>query len=195
MPDHTNGSGGVPERDTATPVDVNLGPLLTRQEVLARTTLSASQVDVMLREGIFPKFVRPGGPGTRRLALPEALLDGWFESIIELRDSKRRLGDPVTLPKWTPRLPSGDLPPGLRVLRLPDVERSVTYSRNRIYSLMGAGRFPWPIPISVRCRGWLLCEVEDWKRRGQREIYGEPIRWRAGTRLRDAERGDRPDDR
>lgn len=182
--DTTNGSGGPELHDKLTG-DVDLGPLLLREEVLARTTLSESQVDLMRTEGVFPEFF---SIGARRLVMPERVLDGWFETMVELRDGMRNLTDPVTLPKWSLRLPSGEFPSGLRVVRRPEAEQRVKYRRTHFYRLMHVDVLPKPIPLSVRCRGWLVCELDKCVAEKARKEYGDPVLWTGGTSLSEAER-------
>ena len=182
--DTKNGSGG-PELYNKLTGDIGLGPLLVRQEVLDRTTLSASQIDLMRMEAVFPPFF---SVGARRLVMPERVLDAWFESMAELRDGMRNLTDPVTLPTWTPRLPSGEYPSGLRVLRRREVERRVRYGRSHVYRLVGAKVLPTPIPLSVRCRGWLSFELDRCVAETALVACGDPVYWRGGTSLSDAER-------
>ena len=182
--DTTNGSGG-PELYKTLTGDIDLGPLLVRREVLDRTTLSESQIDLMRTEGVFPQFF---ALGARKLVMPERVLDGWFESMAELRDGMRNLTDPVTLPEWTLRLPSGEYPSGLRVLRRQEVERRVRYSTTHLYRLVGAEVLPRPIPLSVRCRGWLVFELDRCVAETALVACGEPVLWRGGTSLSEAER-------
>ena len=184
-------SSGVSERNASPVSKLDLGPLLTRKEVAARTTLSDAQIDLMVERGEFPPFCRPGGPGSRKLFMPEKVLNAWLESRVEVRNSMRTLLDPVHPTRWSFRLPSGELPAGLRVLRLPEVLRRVRYGKSEIYRRMANRTFPWPVPLSERCRGWLAHEVDEWISRCQSGVYGGPIVWKGGTSLRDAERGGR----
>lgn len=165
--------------------DVDLGRFLTAQEVRERTTLSTSQIRVMQEEGTFPPYVRPWG---RKHFMPERVLDGWFESIIELRDGMRTLLDSVRLPEWTLRLPSGDYPSGLRALRRPQVLARLRIQTSHLYRWVGPRREYWPVPLSERCRGWMVHELDEW-----RDAVAGTVYWQGGTSLGDAERRDRPE--
>lgn len=49
-----------------------------------------------------------------------------------------------------------------RLLRLPDVIRTCALSRSSIYSLIAAGRFPRPVPLTATARAWRSDELEQW---------------------------------
>ena len=180
---------GVPER-SATPSKLDLGPLLDRKEVEDRTTLSGSQLDLMVARVEFPPFCRPGGAGSRKLFMPEKVLDAWFEWRVEVRNSMRTLLDPMQPTGWSHRLPTGALPAGLRVLRLPEVVRRVGYRKSEIYRRVASGTLPRPVPLCERCRGWLAHEIDEWIERSLAGAYGRSVLWKGGTSLRDAERED-----
>lgn len=50
----------------------------------------------------------------------------------------------------------------VRILRLPAVIDRVGFSKSTIYREMDAGRFPKPIPIGVRCVGWVEHEIDEY---------------------------------
>lgn len=49
-----------------------------------------------------------------------------------------------------------------RVLRLPEVLNTVGIGRSTLYALIREGRFPAPIHLSARCRGWKRSHVLAW---------------------------------
>jgi prophage regulatory protein len=51
-----------------------------------------------------------------------------------------------------------------RILRRPEVERTVGLSRSAIYAAMDRGTFPKPIRIGQRAVGWPLSRIEGWLR-------------------------------
>jgi prophage regulatory protein len=50
----------------------------------------------------------------------------------------------------------------MRVLRLPDVQAKTGLKTSEIYDRMAEGRFPRPIPLGVRAKGWVESEVDKW---------------------------------
>jgi prophage regulatory protein len=46
-----------------------------------------------------------------------------------------------------------------RFLRLPEVKAATGKSRSTLYNGIAAGRFPPPIHLGVRMRGWLESEI------------------------------------
>lgn len=50
------------------------------------------------------------------------------------------------------------------LLRIPDVERQTGLKKSAIYNLISLGNFPPPIKLSSRASGWLLSEINLWKR-------------------------------
>lgn len=50
----------------------------------------------------------------------------------------------------------------LHLVRLPEVKAICGLSRSSIYLLIRNGRFPPPVAISGRARGWIRYEVEGW---------------------------------
>ena len=53
-------------------------------------------------------------------------------------------------------------PASLCLVRLPEVKAICGLSRSSIYMLIRDGRFPPPVAISGRARGWVRHEVEVW---------------------------------
>jgi prophage regulatory protein len=50
------------------------------------------------------------------------------------------------------------------ILRLPQLKTKVGLSRSSIYAAIALGRFPPPIHLGPRSRGWLESDVEAWVR-------------------------------
>ena len=50
----------------------------------------------------------------------------------------------------------------LNILRRKQVQLKTGLTRSTLYLLIAQGSFPKPIALSVRARGWLESEVEDW---------------------------------
>jgi prophage regulatory protein len=51
---------------------------------------------------------------------------------------------------------------GDRLLRLPEVARTVGVSRATIYRYVDSGRLPRPVKISTRCIAWRASEITAW---------------------------------
>ena len=49
-----------------------------------------------------------------------------------------------------------------RILRMAEVEARTCLSKSTIYALIGKGRFPKSVPLSVRARGFLEHEIDAW---------------------------------
>lgn len=49
----------------------------------------------------------------------------------------------------------------VRLLRLPEVLRSVGLSRSEWYRLISIGDAPAPVPLGERCRAWVSTEVQQ----------------------------------
>jgi prophage regulatory protein len=49
-----------------------------------------------------------------------------------------------------------------RIMRRPEVEKTVGLSRSAIYAAMDRGDFPRPIHIGRRAVGWKSVDVEGW---------------------------------
>ncbi|GAB3288820.1 helix-turn-helix transcriptional regulator [Parahaliea aestuarii] len=52
--------------------------------------------------------------------------------------------------------------PSKALIRLPQVQAIVPYSRSTIYSLIAAGDFPAPVKLGPRASAWVKSEVEAW---------------------------------
>jgi prophage regulatory protein len=65
-----------------------------------------------------------------------------------------------------------------RLLRLPEVIRTVGLSRATIYRYVSTGGFPPPIPFGPRISLWSERRIQDWiaERKGEArsELAGEP---------------------
>lgn len=135
-------------------------------DVAARTTLSESQINKMRKAKLLPQSTRIG---VRACMWPDYRIDAWLFSCMQLRSSMRTLSDPVELPIWTPELEYEMIP--LAPYGIEMVRRSVVLNRARVkksflYDELIPNRgFPWPVPISVGVRAWVLFEVEEWLRR------------------------------
>jgi len=51
-----------------------------------------------------------------------------------------------------------------RILRIADVEQSVGLKKSTIYALVQKKEFPSPIKLGSRSSGFLLSEINQWKR-------------------------------
>ena len=49
-----------------------------------------------------------------------------------------------------------------RLLRWPELQRKIGYSRSNIYYLIDQGHFPPPIKLGGRAVGWLESEINAW---------------------------------
>lgn len=50
------------------------------------------------------------------------------------------------------------------VLRIKDVIHQTGLSKSTVYSLVKEGKFPAPIRLTEYASGWLLSEINQWKR-------------------------------
>jgi prophage regulatory protein len=58
-----------------------------------------------------------------------------------------------------------DAPTTKRLIRLPEVRRTVALSRSEIYRLVALKRFPPPIPLTGgRAVAWDVDEIQEWVR-------------------------------
>ncbi len=48
------------------------------------------------------------------------------------------------------------------LIRLPQVQEIIPYSRSTIYSLIAAGDFPAPVKLGPRASAWVKSEIEAW---------------------------------
>jgi prophage regulatory protein len=51
-----------------------------------------------------------------------------------------------------------------RILRLPEVLHTTGYSRSSLYRAIRARRFPPPVGVGDRARGWRDSEIQAWIR-------------------------------
>ncbi len=49
-----------------------------------------------------------------------------------------------------------------RIMRRPEVEKTVGLSRSAIYAAMDRGDFPRPIRLGIRAVGWRSNDLEQW---------------------------------
>ena len=49
-----------------------------------------------------------------------------------------------------------------QLLRMRDLTSLLGIARSTIYGLIAAGRFPAPLRLTGRARGWRLTEIEKW---------------------------------
>jgi prophage regulatory protein len=49
-----------------------------------------------------------------------------------------------------------------RIVRLAEVLRLTGLSTSTLWREIAAGRFPSPVPISKRGKGWLASDLRDW---------------------------------
>jgi prophage regulatory protein len=49
-----------------------------------------------------------------------------------------------------------------RLLRLPEVARTIGVSRATIYRYVDSGRLPRPVKVSTRCIAWRASEITTW---------------------------------
>ena len=50
----------------------------------------------------------------------------------------------------------------LKALRMPQVEDKTALKRSKIYELVATGKFPEPVFLLGKCRGWMEHEVDAW---------------------------------
>jgi prophage regulatory protein len=65
-------------------------------------------------------------------------------------------------PRNGPRAPGSNRDPGERLLRLPEVVRTIGVSRATIYRYVDSGRLPPPVKLSTRCIAWRASEITAW---------------------------------
>ena len=62
------------------------------------------------------------------------------------------------------------------ILSISNVVESVGVSRSTLWRMVRTGRFPQPLTISVRRRGWCRTDVEAWLEARRAEAYGPQAR-------------------
>lgn len=75
----------------------------------------------------------------------------------------RRNDPPPSLPMASlkPNQPTV-VSPGERLLRLPELVRTIGVSRATVYRYVGSGRLPVPVKLSTRCVAWRASEITAW---------------------------------
>lgn len=87
------------------------------------------------------------------LALAVALLAD--ERGISIEQVRERL--------WRPPPAQAPAPPApTRLLRREEVESRTGLSTSTLYQRMLDGKFPKPVPLGEKARGWVESEVDDW---------------------------------
>ena len=65
-----------------------------------------------------------------------------------------------------------------KMLRRREVQARICLSKSALYRLISEGRFPRPVALGIRARGWPEDEVDSWldARRAERDARaGEPL--------------------
>ena len=133
--------------------------MLRVSEISARTSLSRSQLYKLLDRRVLPPLVHIG---SRARGLPEHVVDDWLESRIAQRTTTvpvRRAGHS---PASVSRFDASAARPGIRMLRLAQVESRVGLKKTQIYRNINDGRFPAPVPLCQRARRWVEPEIDQW---------------------------------
>lgn len=87
------------------------------------------------------------------LALAVALLAD--ERGISIEQVRERL--------WRPPPAQAPAPPApTRLLRREEVESRTGLSTSTLYQRMLDGKFPKPVPLGEKARGWVESEIDDW---------------------------------
>ena len=50
----------------------------------------------------------------------------------------------------------------MRILRLPAVVAKTGLKQTEIYDRMAEGRFPRPVPLGIKAKGWVESELDQW---------------------------------
>jgi len=48
------------------------------------------------------------------------------------------------------------------ILRFPEVRKKVSLGKTALYALMREGKFPKPIQLSKRAKGWIEADIDRW---------------------------------
>ncbi len=81
-----------------------------------------------------------------------------FKSLA--RSSEPALPPPSSSPQPTPT--TADRSANDRLLRLPELVRTIGVSRATIYRYIDSGRLPPPVKLSTRCIAWRASEITAW---------------------------------
>jgi prophage regulatory protein len=57
---------------------------------------------------------------------------------------------------------TNDLQQLSNILRWPEVQARIPFSRSHAHALAALGKFPKPIKLGPRASGWLECEINAW---------------------------------
>ena len=149
-------NGGLPQA-------LPYGPFLRRREIALRATLSIPCMHGTIKRGVAPPYLHPG-PGIAGWF--ESQADAFLESRIDARDSMRCLLDPVVLPLWEPRSPSGRYPPGIRMMTRAQVCVLLGVSPSTLFRWIQRVEHPLPrpVPLTERRRAWVEYEIKEWIR-------------------------------
>ena len=133
--------------------------VLRPAEVIARTTLSPSQLRRLMQQGRFPRYIALS-PGLR--GLHEHVLDAFLYQRMCARSDLRPLGFRDPLPRWSFHI--SDVPPirGIRLMRRREVLDLVPMGRGTMYALIPRGLFPQQVSLGPHAARWVHHEVERW---------------------------------
>lgn len=137
--------------------DNYIPPMLRTREILARASVSESHWWNLERRGHCPVRLRVG---LRSRGLPEQLLGHWLAWCLDLRPLLVHLSDDFEMPLWSPDIEVSPHPRGIRMLKLPQVERLVGTKHSCIYNCIAGGAFPRPAPLGRQVRRWAWHEVQ-----------------------------------
>ena len=84
------------------------------------------------------------------------LVEAWCEVFGDLPPFDAAVANTAALPERAKPLP---LPADDTMLRMPEVERLTGISKSTIKRMVGDGRFPSPLRLGIRAKGWLARDV------------------------------------
>jgi prophage regulatory protein len=84
------------------------------------------------------------------------------QSIMPSRTHNGAVRPAPMQPCNVPRAPGSGHVAGERLLRLPEVVRTLGVSRATIYRYVDSGRLPPPVKLSTRCIAWRASEITAW---------------------------------
>jgi prophage regulatory protein len=137
----TNNGSGPPVR------------LMTKAEVLNITGFSFPTIWKWMRAGHFPRSRVAGGRSVWRSDEVHA----WLENL-QVRRLKGDAGGVTMVIEKNTRGPTDD-----RIIRQSELPVFTGLQRTTIYTLIKAGKFPKPIPLGERNKGWLESELIAWQ--------------------------------